>query len=86
MNPIPEKALPPETDWNAVNADGKYHLRLGLEHEKVGEVETAEACYLRAAACANAVALYRLGLIEKRKGTAFAARAARIRITPRAAR
>ena len=77
MNPIPETALHPETDWNAVNADGKYHLRLGLEHEKAGEVKTAEACYLRAAVCANAVALYRLGLIEKRKGTAFAGRAAR---------
>ena len=77
MNSIPGKALHPGTDWNAVHADGKHHLRLGLEHEKSGDLEKAEACYLRAASCANAVAIYRLGLLELRKGTAFAGRAAR---------
>ena len=70
MNAIPEKTLHPETDWNAVNADGKHHLRLGLDHEKSGDQAKAEACYLRAASCASAVALYRLGMLAKRKGPA----------------
>ncbi len=77
MNAIPEKSLHPEITWNAANADGKHHLRLGLEQEKAGDREKAESCYLRAASCANAVALYRLGLLELRKGTSFAGRAAR---------
>ena len=77
MNAIPEKALHPAIDWNATNADGKRHLRLGLDRERAGDDAGAESCYLRAASCANAVALYRLGLLELRKGTAFAGRAAR---------
>ena len=77
MNAIPEKALHPAIDWNATNADGKHHLKLGLDRERAGDAAGAEACYLRAASCANAVALYRLGLLELRKGTAFGGRAAR---------
>ena len=77
MNAIPEKALHPAIDWNATNADGKRHLRLGLDRERAGDDAGAESCYLRAASCANAVALYRLGLLELRKGTAFGGCAAR---------
>lgn len=76
MKVIPEKTLHPKRDWNAISAEGKKQLNLGLGHEMAGDYEKAESCYLRAASCANAVALYRLGLHELRKETAFAGRAA----------
>ena len=76
MNPIPEKAMHFEIDWNTVSAEGKKQLRLGLGHEKAGNYEKAETCYLKGASCANVIALYRLGLLERRKGSAFASQAA----------
>ncbi len=76
MKTLSEKTSHPKRDWNAINAEGKKQLRLGLGHEMAGDYEKAESCYLRAASCANAVALYRLGLHELRKETAFAGRAA----------
>ena len=76
MNAIPERPLHSAIDRNAVNAEGKYHLKLGLDRERAGDDKGAKACYLRAASCANAIALYRLGLLELRKGSAFAGCAA----------
>ena len=70
MNAIPERPLHSAIDRNAVNAEGKYHLKLGLDRERAGDDKGAKACYLRAASCANAIALYRLGLLELRKGSA----------------
>ncbi len=77
MKVIPEKTLHPKRDWNAINAEGKKQLNLGLGHEMAGDYGKAESCYLIAASHANAVALYRLGLRERRKGAAFTNQAAR---------
>ena len=76
MNAIPRKTPDSAINWNAKNADGKHHLKLGLEREREGDDAGAEECYLRAASCANVVALYRLGLHELHKGASFAGRAA----------
>ena len=36
MNAIPRKTPDSATDWKAKNADGKHHLKLGLEREREG--------------------------------------------------